>query len=231
MEPHFGLPFQFPSAFATVHTPIPVDQRTHEGRYVWEPRLHAFTHPSPSFSGNVTSPTLSELSFLPQRRGLANNQVESPMHPHYRLSPYADQLYSTFPTTSPVSVRGLSPMDTRGLPLHPDYLQQMAALSQRCLIGEFHSHQTNNSAGADISFSVDVQGSRLANSRQAIRHGRKRALSSSPYSDSFDINSMIRFSPNSLVSFMNGSRSSSTSGSYGHLSAEKLNTKGKLFNM
>ena len=49
--------------------------------------------------------------------------------------------------------------------------------------------------------------------------GRKRALSVSPYSDTFDINSMIRFSPNSLVSFVNGSRSSSASGSYGHLSA------------
>lgn len=50
-------------------------------------------------------------------------------------------------------------------------------------------------------------------------HGRKRPLSSSPYSDSFDINSMIRFSPNSLTSIMNASRSSSATGSYGHLSA------------
>ncbi|KAH7945582.1 hypothetical protein HPB49_013159 [Dermacentor silvarum] len=39
-----GLPLQFPSAFAAVHAAIPVDQRTHEGRYVWEPRLHAFPH-------------------------------------------------------------------------------------------------------------------------------------------------------------------------------------------
>lgn len=53
----------------------------------------------------------------------------------------------------------------------------------------------------------------------SIRASRKRALSSSPYSDSFDINSMIRFSPNSLASIVNGSRSSSASGSYGHLSA------------
>ncbi|EEC08572.1 hypothetical protein IscW_ISCW005489 [Ixodes scapularis] len=37
-----GLPLQFPSAFAAVHAAIPVDQRTHEGRYVWEPRLHSF---------------------------------------------------------------------------------------------------------------------------------------------------------------------------------------------
>jgi hypothetical protein len=33
---------------------------------------------------------------------------------------------------------------------------------------------------------------------------------------------MIRFSPNSLVSIVNGSRSSSASGSYGHLSAGNL---------
>lgn len=52
---------------------------------------------------------------------------------------------------------------------------------------------------------------------------RKRALSSSPYSDSFDINTMIRFSPNSLATIVNGSRSSSAaSGSYGHLSAGAL---------
>lgn len=63
-------------------------------------------------------------------------------------------------------------------------------------------------------------GSRLNSPRPgSIRQSRKRALSSSPYSDSFDINSMIRFSPNSLASIVNGSRSSSASGSYGHLSA------------
>ncbi|KAF2369137.1 Zinc finger C2H2-type [Trinorchestia longiramus] len=70
---------------------------------------------------------------------------------------------------------------------------------------------------ADLSFSID--GSRLASPRPSLRQSRKRALSSSPYSDSFDLNSMIRFSPNSLVSIMNASRTSSASGSYGHLSA------------
>ncbi|EEC08573.1 zinc finger protein, putative [Ixodes scapularis] len=68
---------------------------------------------------------------------------------------------------------------------------------------------------------LEHRGSRLTSPRAGVR-GRKRALSSSPYSESFDINSMIRFSPNSLVSFMNGSRSSSASGSYGHLSAGTL---------
>ncbi len=52
-------------------------------------------------------------------------------------------------------------------------------------------------------------GSRLATPRPPnIRASRKRALSSSPYSfsysDSFDINSMIRFSPNSLGTSFGG---------------------------
>lgn len=72
-----------------------------------------------------------------------------------------------------------------------------------------------------LQFSVSAS-SRLGSPRaSAIRASRKRALSSSPYSDRFDIDSMIRFSPNSLASIVNGSRSSSASGSYGHLSAGK----------
>ncbi|KAG8196894.1 hypothetical protein JTE90_027602 [Oedothorax gibbosus] len=70
---------------------------------------------------------------------------------------------------------------------------------------------------------MESRASHLASPRASTRHGRKRALSSSPYlSDSLDLSSMIRFSPNSLASYMNGSRSSSASGSYGHLSAGTL---------
>ena len=54
------------------------------------------------------------------------------------------------------------------------------------------------------------------------RANRKRALSASPYSE-LDLNTMIRYSPTSLL--LTGSRSSSTSGSYGHLSAGKKNIK------
>ena len=54
------------------------------------------------------------------------------------------------------------------------------------------------------------------------RANRKRALSASPYSE-LDLNTMIRYSPTSLL--LTGSRSSSTSGSYGHLSAGKENIK------
>ena len=58
-----------------------------------------------------------------------------------------------------------------------------------------------------------------ATSAILANHGRKRALSASPFSDMFDLNAMIRFSPNSLATLANASRSSSASGSYGHLSA------------
>lgn len=53
----------------------------------------------------------------------------------------------------------------------------------------------------------------------ASSSGRKRKPES-PYGP--QISSVIRLSPTSLVSFANGSCSSSASGSYGHLSAGKL---------
>lgn len=70
-----------------------------------------------------------------------------------------------------------------------------------------------------------VTASRMSSSPRpnSARQNRKRALSNSPYSDALDLNSMIRFSPNTLVSLVNCSRSSSTtSGSYGHLSAGSI---------
>ncbi|KAH7945581.1 hypothetical protein HPB49_013158 [Dermacentor silvarum] len=125
-----------------------------------------------------------------------------------------DQMYSPFQASPPLAMRVLSPLDHRGI--HMDYIQQMAALGQRGLM-DFHA--ASAAVTPDITFSAE--GSRLASPRAGAR-GRKRALSSSPYSEGFDIGSMIRLSPNSLVSFMNGSRSSSASGSYGHLSAGTL---------
>ncbi|KAK7811946.1 hypothetical protein U0070_006999 [Myodes glareolus] len=72
----------------------------------------------------------------------------------------------------------------------------------------------------------DVGGtaSRFSSPRVTPRLSRKRALSISPLSDaSLDLQRMIRTSPNSLVAYINNSRSSSAaSGSYGHLSAGAL---------
>lgn len=66
--------------------------------------------------------------------------------------------------------------------------------------------------------------SRFSSPRVTPRLSRKRALSVSPLSDaSLDLQRMIRTSPNSLVAYINNSRSSSAaSGSYGHLSAGAL---------
>ncbi|MEQ2297864.1 Zinc finger protein gli2, partial [Ameca splendens] len=62
--------------------------------------------------------------------------------------------------------------------------------------------------------------SRFSSPRLTPRLNRKRALSISPLSDaSIDLQTMIRTSPNSLVAYINNSRSSSAaSSSYGHLS-------------
>ncbi|KAL0180594.1 hypothetical protein M9458_023000, partial [Cirrhinus mrigala] len=61
--------------------------------------------------------------------------------------------------------------------------------------------------------------SRFPSPRLTPRLSRKRALSISPLSDaSIDLQTMIRTSPNSLVAYINNSRSSSAaSSSYGHL--------------
>lgn len=112
-----------------------------------------------------------------------------------------------------------------GLGLSADYLTAGRGPS----LNDLHGAVSNSLASTDFHFSLD--GTRLSNSRDSLTANsmlrasvsRKRALSSSPYSDSFDINTMIRFSPNSLATMVNGSRSSSAaSGSYGHLSAGTL---------
>lgn len=77
---------------------------------------------------------------------------------------------------------------------------------------------------ADVSCVDCPTVSRFSSPRVTPRLSRKRALSISPLSDaSLDLQRMIRTSPNSLVAYINNSRSSSAaSGSYGHLSAGAL---------
>ncbi|XP_076628653.1 transcriptional activator cubitus interruptus [Colletes latitarsis] len=132
------------------------------------------------------------------------------LRPAYRLN-YMDHLYHQLQasTHSPnASLHGLGG-------LGPEYLLHAAG-------------PASTLASTEFPFSIDVSASsRLGSPRAStIRASRKRALSSSPYSDRFDIDSMIRFSPNSLASIVNGSRSSSASGSYGHLSAAMSPTLG-----
>lgn len=75
-------------------------------------------------------------------------------------------------------------------------------------LSDIHGAVNSSLASADFHFSLDGSNGRLNNSRDATTNSmlravsRKRALSSSPYSDSFDINTMIRFSPNSLATMV-----------------------------
>ncbi|GLV32090.1 cubitus interruptus [Carabus blaptoides fortunei] len=120
-------------------------------------------------------------------------------------------------TAAAYTLHSSAAIHAAGLGLSPEYLSARG-------ISVSDLHPASTLASTEFPFSID--GSRLNSPRPgaggSVRASRKRALSSSPYSDSFDINSMIRFSPNSLASIVNGSRSSSASGSYGHLSAGAL---------
>ncbi|XP_055689934.1 transcriptional activator cubitus interruptus [Lutzomyia longipalpis] len=144
---------------------------------------------------------------------VATTSVTTPadFHPAYRIAPgYMEHLYSLQHATSPTA-------SLHGLGLSADFLAGRTPLSDL--------HAANSLASGDFHFSID--GSRLSTPRpgslRASTMSRKRPLSSSPYSDSFDINSMIRFSPNSLAAtLVGGSRASSAAGSYGHLSAGTL---------
>ncbi|KAL9872793.1 transcriptional activator cubitus interruptus-like, partial [Glossina fuscipes fuscipes] len=151
-------------------------------------------------------------------------------HPTYRIpAGYIEHIYSLqrlSPSSSfhdPYANCGPA-IHLTGLGLNSgDYLAARGVGS----LGELHPAATTAAVAASslasTEFHFSIDNARLNSSRQGTMHtsiSRKRALSSSPYSDSFDINSMIRFSPNSLANIMNGSRASSAaSGSYGHLSA------------
>ncbi|KAL0271344.1 UNVERIFIED_CONTAM: hypothetical protein PYX00_008461 [Menopon gallinae] len=148
-----------------------------------------------------SSVSVPELQLLAARRGLgAAPPGPGDFHPAYRVPQYMEHIYATLHNSPTSSLHGLS--------FPSEYLPSIPPPS--------------TVASSELPYSID---SRLPSPRPstALRQSRKRALSSSPYSDSFDINSMIRFSPNSLVNtLVNGSRSSSASGSYGHLSAGAL---------
>ncbi|XP_033099589.1 zinc finger protein GLI2-like isoform X2 [Anneissia japonica] len=207
MDRRYGVPTAIEGHYA-YHPPIPVDARTHEGRYHFEPHMH---HPIPGHTHGA-SPVLSDISFirLPTQRS-GSSHPESPIYPYYQ--------YMDSPTISVLShARGLSPS---GHHSHPSvYLPHMVAFPP-------HGSELTgppSTAGSiehpSLEFASSVEGSRFSSPKPSARLSRKRALSISPFSETIDINAMIRTSPNSLVAYINNSRSSSAaSGSYGHLSA------------
>ncbi|KAM3857198.1 zinc finger protein GLI2-like [Diretmus argenteus] len=222
--------------FPTFHTPIPIDMRHHEGRYHYEPHaLHAMHGPT----GLTGSPVISDISLirLSPAAVATGDSPFSPPHPYVNphMEHYLRSVHSS-PTLSMISAaRGLSPADLAhehlkerglfGLPPPPhgaspaEYYHLMA--SHRSPYGELLMQGAGATTGGHLpDYITPIDVSRFSSPRLTPRLSRKRALSISPLSDaSIDLQTMIRTSPNSLVAYINNSRSSSAaSSSYGHLS-------------
>uniref|UniRef100_A0AAQ5ZZA7 C2H2-type domain-containing protein n=1 Tax=Amphiprion ocellaris TaxID=80972 RepID=A0AAQ5ZZA7_AMPOC len=209
----------------------------HDGRYHYEP-LHAMHSPA----GLTGSPVISDISLirLSPAAVATGDSPFSPPHPyvHPHMEHYLRSVHGS-PTLSMISTtRGLSPVELAqdqlkdrglfGLPPPPgagpaEYYHLMA--SHRSPYGELLMQGGGASTGAHLSdYITPIDVSRFSSPRLTPRLGRKRALSISPLSDAaIDLQTMIRTSPNSLVAYINNSRSSSAAGSaYGHLSVGGL---------
>ncbi|XP_051762180.1 zinc finger protein GLI2a isoform X1 [Ctenopharyngodon idella] len=224
-----------PHLFSTFHTPIPIDMRHHEGRYHYEPHP---LHPMHGPHGLAGSPVISDISLirLSPHAAATGESPFNPPHPYVNphMEHYLRSVHSS-PTLSMISAaRGLSPADAVthehlkerslfGLPPPPpganpsEYYHLIA--SHRSPYGDLLM-QTGAAAAHLPDYMSPVDMSRFPSPRLTPRVSRKRALSISPVSDaSIDLQTMIRTSPNSLVAYINNSRSSSAaSSSYGHLS-------------
>ncbi|XP_060717457.1 transcriptional activator GLI3 isoform X2 [Tachysurus vachellii] len=227
LDPHY-TPAKF---FPGFHNPVPVDERHTEGRYIYDPSPLPPIHVPPVLAGSPAFSDISVIRFSPHRNSSCVG-VDSPFSPpHPYINPYMDYIRSiqSSPSLSMISAaRGLSPADAQHTGLTTaEYYHQMAMLAgHRSPYADIiPSTISNTGAGTSTLHMEYLQaleaGSRFPSPRFLTRQGRKRPLPGSPFSDSsFDFHAMIRKSPNSLVSILNSSRpSSSTSGSYGHLSA------------
>ncbi|XP_026073507.1 zinc finger protein GLI2-like isoform X2 [Carassius auratus] len=222
-----------PHLFSTFHTPIPIDLRHYEGRYHYEPHP---LHPMHGPHGLAGSPVISDISLIRLSPHTASGEPHfNPPHPYVNphMEHYLRSVHSS-PTLSMISAaRGLSPPDMThehlkerslfGLPPPPpganpsEYYHLIT--SHRSPYGDLLM-QTGAAAAHLPDYMSPVDMSRFPSPRLTPRLSRKRALSISPVSDaSIDLQTMIRTSPNSLVAYINNSRSSSAaSSSYGHLS-------------
>ncbi|XP_040328959.1 transcriptional activator GLI3 isoform X5 [Herpailurus yagouaroundi] len=214
--------------FPAFHPPVPIDARHHEGRYHYDPSPIPPLHVPSALS---SSPTYSDLPFIrisPHRNPAAASEPPfSPPHPY--INPYMDYIRSLHsPSLSMISAaRGLSPTDAPHAGVSPaEYYHQMALLAgQRSPYADIIPSAATAGAGAiHMEYLHAMDSTRFPSPRLSARPSRKRTLSISPLSDhSFDLQTMIRTSPNSLVTILNNSRSSSSaSGSYGHLSASAI---------
>ncbi|KAM5272995.1 transcriptional activator GLI3 [Ctenodactylus gundi] len=224
LEPHYHPPHLFPA----FHPPVPIDARHHEGRYHYDPSPIPPLHVP---SALPSSPTYSDLPFIrisPHRNPAAASESPfSPPHPY--INPYMDYIRSlhSSPSLSVISAaRGLSPTDAPHAGVSPaEYYHQMALLAgQRSPYADILPPTAAGAGAIHMEYLHAMDSTRFPSPRLSARPSRKRTLSISPLSDpSFDLQTMIRTSPNSLVTILNNSRSSSSaSGSYGHLSASAI---------
>uniref|UniRef100_A0A3P9H9M5 GLI family zinc finger 3 n=1 Tax=Oryzias latipes TaxID=8090 RepID=A0A3P9H9M5_ORYLA len=225
LDSHYPPPQFFPS----FHPPVPIDDRHTQGRYVYEHSPVAPLHVGPTLG---PSPTFSDIPLIrisPQRNPSVG--AESPFHhPHPYIHPYMDYIRSlhSSPSISVLSAtRALSPADASHAGLTTaDYYHQMALLAgHRSPYTSDLLPSVASTAGASSALHMEylqaMENSRFSSPRLTGRPSRKRPLPISPLSEhSFDLQ-MIRNSPTAIVNtLLNNSRSSSsTSGSYGHLSA------------
>ncbi|XP_026558056.1 transcriptional activator GLI3 [Pseudonaja textilis] len=232
MDPRNGYmdpPYHPPHLFSTFHPPVPIEARHHEGRYHYDPSPIPPLHVT---SALPSAPAYSDLPFIrisPHRNPTAASESPfSPSHPY--INPYMDYIRSlhSSPSLSMISAaRGLSPTDAPHAGVSPaEYYHQMALLAgQRSPYADIIPSAATAGAGAfHMEYLHAMDSTRFSSPRLPTRPSRKRTLSLSPLSDhSFDLQTMIRTSPNSLVTILNNSRSSSSaSGSYGHLSASAI---------
>uniref|UniRef100_A0A3P8WVR2 GLI family zinc finger 3 n=1 Tax=Cynoglossus semilaevis TaxID=244447 RepID=A0A3P8WVR2_CYNSE len=228
LDPHYTTPQFFPA----FHPPVPIDDRHAQGRYIYEPSPVPPLHVPPALAGSPAFSDISLIRISPQRNPSVG--AESPFYPpHPCMNPYMDYIRSlhSSPSISVLSAtRGLSPADAPHTGLTTaEYYHQMALLAGRSPYTTDLIPTVASTAGASSALHMDaylqaMDSSRFSSPRLPSRPSRKRPLPVSPLSEhSFDLQNMIRNSPNSLVTMLNNSRSSSsTSGSYGHLSAGTL---------
>ncbi|KAL4623423.1 transcriptional activator GLI3-like [Arapaima gigas] len=224
LDSHYTPP-PFLPAF---HPPVPIDDRHTQGRYIYEPSPVPPLHVPPALAGSSAFSDISLPRISPHRSPTLG--AELPFnHPHPYISPYMEYIRSlhSSPSLSMISAaRGLSPADAP----HPsvtaaEYYHHMALLAGHRspyadLIPSVASVPSSAASALHMEYLQAMDGTRFPSPRLASRPSRKRPLPSSPLLEqSFDLHSVIRKSPNSLVTIPTNSRSSSsTNGSYGHLS-------------
>uniref|UniRef100_A0A1A8HXY6 GLI-Kruppel family member GLI3 n=1 Tax=Nothobranchius kuhntae TaxID=321403 RepID=A0A1A8HXY6_NOTKU len=228
LDSHYPAPQFFP----TFHPPVPIDDRHTQGRYIYEPSPMPPLHVPPALAGSPAFSDISLIRISPQRNPSVG--AESPFHPpHPYINPYMDYIRSlhSSPSISVVSAtRGLSPADAPHTGLTAEYYHPMALLAgHRSPYAADLLPSVASTAGASSALHMEylqaMDSSRFPSPRLPVRPSRKRPLPISPLSDhSLDLQAMIRNSPTAIVNqLINNSRSSSsTSGSYGHLSARAI---------